>query len=272
MHAMSDQVQVLLQYGYLLLFVFVLAEQVGLPIPAVPVLLGIGALAGAGRMSLVLVLGVALVASLVPDIVWYELGRRRGGRVLGVLCRISLEPDSCVRRAENLFMERGRYALVVAKFLPGLSTIAPPLAGIVGISRPQFIALDSVGALVWAGAWTSLGYIFSDALDVVASNAARLGNVVLGVIVAAFVVYVVVKFIQRRRFLRSLRIARIKPEDLKHRLDTGGADLVIVDTRSALDVGMAPYTIPGAIWIPAEDIDRRHREIPPDREIVLYCT
>jgi membrane protein DedA with SNARE-associated domain len=269
---MSDQVQVLLHYGYLLLFVVVLAEQVGLPIPAVPVLLGIGALAGAGRMSLAIVLGIALIASLIPDIVWYELGRRRGSRVLGVLCRISLEPDSCVRRAENLFTERGRYALVFAKFLPGLSTIAPPLAGMVGISRHQFIALDSVGALVWAGAWTSLGYIFSDALEVVASYSARLGNAVLGVVGAALVAYIGVKFIQRRRFLRSLRIARIKPEELKQRLDRGGADLAIIDTRSDLDVRLAPYTIPSAIWIPAEEIDRRHLEVPAGREIVLYCT
>jgi membrane protein DedA with SNARE-associated domain len=105
---MDDTIRVLLQYGYLVLFAFVLAEQVGLPIPAVPVLLGVGALAGAGRMSVALALGVALVASLTPDIVWYELGRRRGARVLRLLCRISLEPDSCVRRAEDSFAKHGR--------------------------------------------------------------------------------------------------------------------------------------------------------------------
>jgi len=116
---MSDTVQVLLQYGYVVLFAFVLVEQIGLPIPAVPVLLGVGALAGTGRMSLALALGAALAASLPPDLVWYELGRRRGGRILGLLCRVSLEPDSCVRRAENLFMRRGRKALLIAKFFPG---------------------------------------------------------------------------------------------------------------------------------------------------------
>ena len=269
---MSETLDVLTRYGYVVLFVLVLAEQIGLPFPAVPALLGVGALLGAGRMSAALTLGVVLAASLPPDIVWYELGRRRGGRVLTLLCKISLEPDSCVRRTENLFMQRGRKALVIAKFVPGLSTIAPPLAGMVGIARWQFLVLDVVGALLWAGTWIALGYIFSDALELVASRADRLGSW-LGVVVAgALVSYVLIKFINRQRFLRSLRIARITPEELKRRLDEGEGQLTIVDTRSRLDVTAAPYAIPGAVWISAEEIDRRHPEVPRDREIVLYCT
>ena len=269
---MNDVVQGLLQYGYVLLFAFVLAEQAGLPVPAVPILLSVGALAGAGRMSLAVALGAALAASLPPDLVWYELGRRRGRRVLALLCRISLEPDSCVRRTENLFMERGRKALLVAKFLPGFSTVAPPLAGMVGIVRSQFIALDIAATVLWAGTWMSLGYVFSDALEVVATHAARLGNS-LGVGVgAALAGYVLFKFIRRRRFIRSLRIARIAPEELKRLLDSSDDTFAIVDTRSLLDVTAVPYAIPGAIWIAAEDIERRQRELPRDREIVLYCS
>jgi membrane protein DedA with SNARE-associated domain len=173
---MNDLLQFLLQYGYLILFVFVAAEQIGLPIPAVPVLLGVGALAGSGRMSVGLALGVALAASLPADLVWYELGRRRGGGVLGFLCRLSLEPDSCKRATENLFMRRGSGALLIAKFFPGLSTLAPPLAGIVAIARPRFLLLDTLGALIWAGAWLGLGYAFRDALDTVLVMAARAGN------------------------------------------------------------------------------------------------
>src|SRR3989449_1894938 len=269
---MDDTVQGLLQYGYVLLFAFVLAEQVGLPVPAVPVLLGVGALAGAGRMSLTLAFAAAIAASLPPDVIWYELGRRRGARVLGLLCRISLEPDSCVQRAENLFMRRGRKALLIAKFFPGLSTIAPPLAGVVGVERWQFLLLDSAGLIIWAGAWMSLGYVFSDALELVASRAARLGNYTLVIAGAALAAYVLVKYIQRRRFFRSLRIARITPDELKRRLDAGDADLVVIDTRSALDVNTARYTIPGALWIAAEEMDRRGHEVPRNREIVLYCT
>jgi len=269
---MDDAVQGLLQYGYVLLFAFVLAEQVGLPVPAVPVLLGVGALAGGGRMSLTLAFAAALAASLPPDVIWYELGRRRGARVLGLLCRISLEPDSCVQRTENLFMRRGRKALLIAKFFPGLSTVAPPLAGMVGIARWQFLALDVAAAILWAGAWMGLGYVFSDALELVASRAARLGNVLLIVVGAALAAYVCVKFVQRQRFLRSLRVAQITPEELKGRLDVGDETLAVVDTRSVLDVTAAPYAIPGALWIAAEDIARRHGELPRGRELVLYCS
>ena len=269
---MSDTPQALVQYGYALLAAFVLAEQVGLPVPAVPVLLGVGALAGAGHLSLFVGLGAALAASLVPDLMWYELGRRRGNRVLRHLCRISLEPDSCVRRTEDLFMRQGRKTLLFAKFLPGLSTVAPPLAGMVGIARPQFIALDIAAAFLWAGTWMGLGYVFSDALEVVAAWASRLGSWIGVIVVAAFATYALVKFIQRRRFLRELRIARISPEELKIRLESGDDTFAIIDTRSLLDVTAVPHAIPGAIWIAAEDIDRRRAELPRDRDIVLYCS
>lgn len=161
---------------------------------------------------------------------------------------------------------------MIAKFVPGLSTIAPPLAGMVGIARWQFLLLDITGAIVWAGSWIGLGYVFRDALEVVASRADRLGSW-LGVIMgAALASYVLIKFVTRQRFLRSLRIARITPEELKRRLDTGDGDVTIIDTRSPLDVAAAPYAIPGAIWITAEQIDQRHLEVPRDREIVLYCS
>jgi len=269
---MDGTIHFLLTYGYTLLFVCVLAEQVGLPVPAVPVLLGVGALAGSGRMSVPVALGVAVLASLPADLAWYELGRRRGSRVLGLLCRVSLEPDSCVRRTENLFMRQGKRTLLFAKFLPGLSTVAPPLAGIVGIARGQFVLLDTGGALIWSGAWLGLGLLFKDAIELMAAAAARLGNWLLVVVGAALACYVVAKYIQRRRFLRSLRVARITPEELKRRLDEGDASLAVIDTRSPLDVNAVPYMIRGAQWIAAEEIDRRGREIPTDREIVLYCS
>lgn len=255
-----------------MLFAFVLAEQIGLPIPAVPLLLGVGAFAGTGRMSALAGLATALAASLPPDVVWYELGRARGKRVLDVICRLSLEPDSCVRRTENLFMTRGRWALLVAKFLPGLSTIAPPLAGIVGLGRVSFLLLDTMGALLWAGTWIALGYLSSSALAPLLALGARVGHWGLGAGAAALVGYVVIKFVRRRRFLRSLRVARIEPEELKRHLDAADSALVVIDTRSALDVAAAPHKIPGALWIPAEAIEGRRTEIPLDRKVVLYCS
>jgi membrane protein DedA with SNARE-associated domain len=269
---MSDLLPLVVQYGYAILFAFVSAEQVGLPVPAVPILLTVGALAGTGEMSVGVALGVALAASLVPDVVWYELGRRRGGRVLGFLCRVSLEPDSCVRQTENLFMRRGSGALLIAKFLPGLSTLAPPLAGIVGIARHRFLLLDAAGALVWAGAWLAVGFAFRGALEPVVAMAAQAGNHLLVAGAIALAVYVLAKFIRRSLFLRRHRMARITPDELKQRLDAGDTTVVVIDTRSALDVGVAPFAIRGALRIPAEEIERRHQEVPRDREIVLYCS
>jgi len=258
--------------SYLTLFAFVLAEQMGLPIPAVPLLLGAGALAGTGRMSALAALASALVASLPPDIVWYEVGRARGKRVLDVVCRLSLEPDSCVRRTENLFLRRGRWALLIAKFLPGLSTIAPPLAGIVGLGRASFLLLDTLGALLWAGAWIALGYLSSSALAPLLALASHLGRWGLAAAGAGLAGYMLIKLVRRRLFLRSLRVARIEPSELKRRLDAADPDLIVVDTRSVLDVDAAPHKIPGALWIPAEEIESRRGEIPIDRRVVLYCS
>jgi membrane protein DedA with SNARE-associated domain len=258
--------------SYLTLFAFVLAEQIGLPIPAVPLLVGIGALAGTGRMSALAALATALLASLPPDVVWYELGRARGKRVLDVICRLSLEPGSCVRRTENLFMRRGRWALLIAKFLPGLSTIAPPLAGILGLGRAPFLVLDILGALLWAGAWIALGYVSSSALTPLLALASRLGRWGLAAAGVGLAGYILVKLVRRRLFLRRLRVARIEPPELKRRLDAADPDLIVVDTRSVLDVSAAPHKIPGALWIPAEEIESRRGEIPLDRKVVLYCS
>jgi membrane protein DedA with SNARE-associated domain len=268
----TDLFPVIVQYGYLILFAFVSAEQIGLPIPAVPVLLAVGALSGTGRMSVPLALAVTLTASLLPDVVWYELGRRRGGRVLGFLCRISLEPDSCVRRTETVFAQRGGGVLVFAKFFPGLSTLAPPLAGIVGIARHRFLMLDGFGALVWAGAWLGLGYVFRDALDGVIATAAHVGNSALLTAGLALGAYIAVKFVRRQLFLRRHRMARITPEDLARRLAAGDGTVAVIDTRSAFDIGLEPFAIVGALRIPAEEIDRRHGEVPRDRDVILYCT
>ena len=269
---MSDTLAFLLQYGYVILYGCVLAEQIGLPVPAVPILLGVGALAGGGQMSLILALGVVLAASLPPDLAWFELGRRRGPRVLARICAISLEPDWCVRRTESMFIRFGRKLLLVAKFLPGLSAVASPLAGSAGVARWQFVLLDVTGALLWAGTWMGIGYAFSEALDVVAGWVARLGGYALLLAGAALAAYVVLKYAKRQRIFRELRMARITPDELRRRIDAGDGGLAIIDTRSALDVRAVPFLIPGAIRIDADEVERRHAELPKDREIVLYCT
>ncbi|ALA56520.1 DedA family protein [Nitrospira moscoviensis] len=144
-----NALEVLVNYGPWILFIVVFLEQAGIPIPAIPLLVTAGALVGAGKMHVGVALLIPLFAAVLPDLAWFYLGRSRGGKVLGLLCKVSLEPDSCVRSSENLFRRHGTRTLLVAKFIPGLSTIAPPLAGIVGMSIPIFILYDTAGSLLW---------------------------------------------------------------------------------------------------------------------------
>jgi membrane protein DedA with SNARE-associated domain/rhodanese-related sulfurtransferase len=266
-----DAIEVLIRYGYAVVFGTVLAEQIGLPFPSEPFLLAAGGLVGKGHLNLLLVLTLAAVASLIGDTVWYGLGRACGPRVLGWLCRLSLEPDSCVRRTQGLFGTHGARALLFAKFVPGLSTVAPPLAGIVRIRPAEFLACSLLGAFFWAGAFVTVGWLFSDQLELIAHGIARLGGWALGLGIVAAAGYVGYKFVGRQRFLRRIRMSRITPEELKQKLDHGER-MLIVDVRDQVDFEAEPAVIPGALHLTTEELEQRHREIPRGEEIVLYCT
>ncbi len=268
---MNEAVEFLLRHGYAVVFVWVFAEQLGLPLPAVPVLLAMGALAGAGQLSFALGLGLAVLASLISDTFWYQLGRRRGASILNLLCRISLEPDSCVRRTEDVFARHGARALLYAKFVPGLNTAAPPLAGLFRMRLPRFLFFDALGALLWAGGFGLLGFIFSEQLELVATRALELGRWLVVVLAAALAAYIAWKYIERRRFLRRLRVARISPEELQQKL-AAGENIVVVDLRHSLEFEGDAETLPGALRMSPEEVEQRHTEIPRGREIVLYCS
>jgi len=258
----------LIRHGYAVLFGWVLLEQMGLPIPAAPLLIAAGALARAGKMNLMFAVALAFVAVILADLFWYALGRYRGARILKLLCRISLEPDSCVRRTENLFLRRGALSLLIAKFVPGLNTAAPSLAGIFRMPVRRFMVFDSLGGLFWVVTGTSLGLILSDQLEQIAL---RWGGWLVAVLAGTLAAYVLWKFIQRRRFIRRLRIARITPKELMDKL-TAGEIISIVDLRQPMDIEAFPQTIPGALRIAMEEIEDRHGEIPRDRDVVLYCS
>lgn len=260
----------MIQYGALVLFAAVFVEQIGLPLPAVPLLIAAGALAGAGKLNLALALGLPVVASLLADLVWYYLGLSHGRRVLNLLCRIALEPDSCVRRTENAFTRHGVRSLLVAKFIPGLSTVAPPLAGIMGMSPRRFLLYDGLGALIWTGAYGGLGYIFSDQLERIAESTAQFGGSLIILLAGALAAYILYKYVQRQHLLYRLRGARITASELKEKLDAG-EDLVIVDLRPPVEVLPGPPAIPGALRMAMEELGRRHQEIPRDRDVILYC-
>lgn len=268
---MAEATHILLHYGYLLVFVWVLAEQIGLPIPAIPLLLTAGALAADHQMSFFLALLTTLVASVISDSVWFELGRRRGGAVLNVLCRMSLEPDSCVERTKGSFDRRGPQSLLYAKFVPGLNTVAAPVAGIARISYPRFLLFDIGGTLLWAGSSLLLGYLLGKKVDMVLSRSRQLGHAFTVLAVSAIVAWVVWKWVQRRRFLTSVRVARIAPQELHEKM-ISGENPVIIDLRHRLDLLTDPRAIPGALRIRFDDLQEQAKEIPRDREIILYCT
>jgi len=265
-----DGLHFLEHYGVVILPALAVAEQIGLPLPAVPALLAVGALAAQGRISIPLVLGAISVAALATDLAWYELGRRRGARVLARLCQLSLEPDSCLRRAESIFARHGVRALLAAKFVPGLTTVMPPLAGVFAVARGRFVLYDLAGVLLWAGTWLALGYFFSDAIVLIAARASALGRMFGLVLATGLAGYILVKYGRRHLFLRKLWTARVSPEALKRRLDAG-EDVTIIDLRTPFEVTATPFAIPGSRWLAADAIDEHAAELLRSRDVVLYC-
>ena len=261
----------LAEHGASVLFWVVFVEQIGFPLPALPLLVAAGALVGAGKMSLAAALLLPVAASLPPDLAWYYLGRHKGGKVLGFLCRLSLEPDSCVRDTENVFHRNGPRGLLLAKFIPGFSTVAPPLAGIVGMPAATFVLYDLGGTLIWAAISAGIGALFSNQLEQLIGLFDQAGGLMLVIILLGLAGFIAYKFYHRQKFLRHLRMAKISVDELKQRMDAGDA-ISVVDVRHPLALDLDPESIPGAINFTLEEIEHRHHEIPRDRDIVLYCT
>jgi membrane protein DedA with SNARE-associated domain len=264
-------VQVLHHYGYSFLFLVVFVECVGLPLPGFTVILIAAALAAELHFRLPAIFALAVVAALAGDSIWYALGRLRGRPILRKLCSLSLSPDSCVSRTESLFQRHGLKSLLVAKFMPGLNTVAAPLAGMLKVPRARFIGADVAGIALWAGSAMALGLGFRTQVErVIAWWAAfgRAGALVLGMLLAGLLL---LKWEQRRRFYRRLERARISAADLKQRLDQGER-LSVVDLRHDLSFRVDGVKIAGAIWIRPEDFHQRYQEIPREYPVVMYCT
>src|SRR5215468_7033063 len=236
---MHSTLEFLVRHGYVVLLGWVFAEQIGLPIPSMPLMLAAGALAGQGRLSLLSALFLCVFAAVLADLIWYELGKLKGIKVLQLLCKISLEPDSCVRRTEGVFAKQGAQSLLLAKFFPGLGTVAPPLAGIFHMRLHRFLLFDAIGAFLWAGISLGTGYVFSDQIEQIAERAASLGGGLGILILAALLGYIGYKFYGRQKFLHELRISRISVQELKEKIDAGEA-LVIVDLRHHIDFEAEP--------------------------------
>lgn len=259
------------QYGLLLVFFNVLVEQAGVPVPAVPTMIVAGALAASGRLPVAGVVLAAVLACLLSDLAWYWAGRRFGAGVMRTICRISLSPDSCVKQSELRFQRwRGR-VLLIAKFVPGLSTVAPPLMGAMGLRMPTFVLLDGLGSLLWAGLAVGVGYAFAAQIDVVLAALASAGTLAFELLLVLLALYIAGKWWQRRRLLVALRMARITVDELNHSI-AGGQSPVVVDVRSQAARLLDTRIIPGALLADLDGVDQALLGIPPERELVIYCS
>jgi membrane protein DedA with SNARE-associated domain len=267
--SITELIRLVERHGYALLFFWVLAEQGALPVPSAPLLVAVGTLIRTGRLHPAKVMACCLAGALAADIVWFYFGRTRGRRVLRFICRVSLEPDSCVRQTENVFIKYGLDTLLFAKFVPGLNAVAAPMAGNSGVGVARFLATDSLGIVMWSGTYLAVGYLFSDQIEDAFGYAQRLGSGVLILLAGLFAAWILRKFIQRRRFLKKLEVARITPEELRDRMGAG-EDLYIVDLRTTLDNDWP--SVPGAVRLSIEDLTSNSKQIPHDRQIILYCT
>jgi membrane protein DedA with SNARE-associated domain/rhodanese-related sulfurtransferase len=258
-------------YGLLIVGLNVLLNQVGLPVPVVPTLIMAGTLAATGGLPFPELFAVAVLACLIADCAWYWVGEKYGIRVLKTLCRISLEPDSCVNQTQSQFDRWGVNSLVIAKFVPGWSTIAPPLAGALRIGWWRFILLSVLAAMLWVGAGLLGGMIFKAQVERLLIQLDRYGSRAAAGAILLLGAYIAYKWWERRRFYKMLRMARISVGEL-YDLIQKGAQPLIIDVRSATARELEPHWIPGAVAISIDQVDAHLKGLPRDRDIILYCT
>lgn len=259
------------QYGLMIVVVNVLLNQIGLPVPVVPTLIVAGAVGAHGQVSLPALFIGSVMACVAADCGWYLVGERYGIRVLKTLCKVSLEPDSCVSQTQTRFERWGVNSLVVAKFIPGLAIIAPPMAGALRIGWLRFVLLSTAAAVLWVGVYLGAGAVFNSQIEWLLGELSQFGSIAAVGLALLLGCYIAYKWWERRRFYRMLRMARISVVDL-YALVQSGAAPVIVDVRSTTARELEPRWIPGALHVPLPDVARLLKELPRDREVILYCT
>jgi membrane protein DedA with SNARE-associated domain len=257
----------LVSHPYSVLLVSGLLERVGAPLLFSPVLVAAGALAAAGEMRFDLALWLALISCIAGDALWYELGRKKGDSVLSTLCRISFEPDSCVRRSKMFFEKGSNRTLLFSKWLPGVSHVVPAVAGLAGVERQHFFLMNLAGSALWIVALMLAGYLPVEHIHL----ASAVAPVIFEASLAVLAGNIGFKYWQRRQFLKELYKSRITPEEVRRMLESG-EPIVILDLRHPLDSVSDPRTLPGAIRVLPEEVTSRAATLPKDEEIILYCT
>lgn len=257
-------------HGLWVMFLVTFAARVGVPVPAAPLLVVAGGLTVAGQASLPALLVVVIVANVLGDAIWFGAGRMYGPRVMKVLCRMSLSPDSCVRQSESLISRWGGSSLIAAKFIPGVSVVAAPMAGALGMAVDRFLFYGVVAGALWSAAYLGLGMVFSDQIERVLAAMAEAGAATGVAFASLLFAYVGWRYMRRRAFLRSIEMSRITVDDL-YALIEAGRDPVIIDVRSDAALRVDGRRIPGALSINLGELTVRAVDLPRDREIILYC-
>jgi membrane protein DedA with SNARE-associated domain/rhodanese-related sulfurtransferase len=261
----------LVDYRIVVITANVLANQLGLPVPVLPTLIVGGALAAQGVISPTQLFASAILACLIADSVWFLAGRVYGGGVMKLLCRISLTPDSCVSETQSRFERWGSNALIVAKFVPGLSLIAPPLAGATHMAWLRFLVYSALGSSAWVGIAIMGGMLFRRQIEQLMPHIADFGVAAVSVFCVLLVAYIAYKWWERMRFYSVLRMAQIEVGDLFRMMGTPPPPLII-DVRSPTAIQLEPRRIPGAVHIPLTEVQQHLRDLPRDRDIISYCT
>lgn len=263
-------------YAYLILFLWVLVEQLGMPVPSIPVLLTAGTLSATHRVHHSYALLAVLAACIIADSIWYALGRRYGGSVLRLLCRLSFEASTCVSKTEGYFTRRGPVTLLFAKFVPGLSTVAAPIAGQTGMPYSRFLIWDIAGSILWAETFLLAGRFFGDLAKRSAAFFQLLSHFAFSIFIVMVLGFFAYRLLKQRKFLQQVRNLRLEPAELKAMMDDaeaqGNIPPFIVDLRHPLDYMPDPRVLPGALRIGPNEIRQHSEIIPRDRDVILYCT
>lgn len=268
---MTAIVDALIQHGYLILFAWVFLDQLALPVPALPMVLAAGALAGEGHLNIGICLAIVVAACIPANLFWYWLGIRQGNKVLTLICMISLEPDTCVSSTTSLFHRYGTASVLLSKFVPGLQTIAPPLAGLLGVSFRRFMLVNAIGSLLYGIAFLLPGYWAHGLITDIGRVLAEYGTISTSILVALLATWLLWKIVHRQLFVRSLRGRRVQPLNL-HEMIQAGEPVQVADLRQRMEFNAYPYTIPGAFRVPLDVFDETVAKLSKDRLLVLFCT
>ena len=269
--ALLNATQFLATHGYLIIFIWVFLDQVALPIPSVPMLVAGGTMVATHSLDFWGIVASATVGAIIADLLWYQLGKRGGSTAISYVCKLSIEPDSCVTTTRDAFGRFGPMTIVIAKFIPGVQTLAPASAGFIGAPLGGFLLLDLLGTLLFVLPFVAGGYLFQPQLMAALNWLSDISGGVGLLLLMVAAVYTALKVFKWMRFLRGHRLRRLTVEELHDRRERGD-QLTVIDLRQRLDYELQPVVIPGALRIPISEIPARQHEIPDHLDIALVCT